>query len=70
MLRYPKLVGAHETRGVGRQKLQRLTEAASYDRVIALAPYDASTFLNRGNALREPKRSMKAVVSYDCAITL
>ena len=29
----PKLVGAHETRGVGLQNLQRFTEAASYDRI-------------------------------------
>jgi len=66
----PKLVGAHETRGVGLQKLHRFAEAASYDRAIALAPYDASTFLNRSNALQELKHSMKAVVSYDRAITL
>ena len=48
MLRYPKLVGAHETRGVGLQKPQRFAEAASYDRAIALAPYDASTIPQSG----------------------
>jgi predicted O-linked N-acetylglucosamine transferase (SPINDLY family) len=42
----------------------------SFDQSISLAPDDASTFYNRGNALQELKRFDAAVTSYDQAIAL
>jgi protein O-GlcNAc transferase len=53
------------------RQLKRFNEAvANYDQAIFLAPDDASTFYNRGNALQELKRFDDAVASYDQAITL
>ena len=43
---------------------------ADYDRVIQLAPQDADTYNNRGNAYRELKEYQKAISDYDRALQL